>query len=136
VLDILIIKAEGTEAVQAAMAFVHRRLNGDAPVAPVSVQATPPHHPRILARAKPEPAHTEPRPSGSGPVLGRPGTLLDAVRKAVRESPRTNTEVFDALKREGYVTTSGSLGQMLSSLRKANEIYKDEELKWRVAVGH
>lgn len=156
-LHILVIEAEGTEAVQAAIAALAGRLHGTLPAATVPtprasiappsddsvkyrlaakqrMETAPPAKTRRIA---PRPRMDDPEEDEEAKPVRRPGdTLINAVHAAVREAPRTQTEIYDALCRGGYTTTSGSLQQMLSMLRKANKIYKDEDLKWQVAVGH
>lgn len=83
------------------------------------------------------PAQKKPRYApGSRVRVRAEGTLSAAIRAAVREAPRTNTEILDAVKREGFPTTdSNSVSTLLCQFRKANEIYKDEDLKWHMAAG-
>jgi len=130
---IVVVDAEGdAQALAAAMEMFAARLAGtrkdaaapaDVAVAPRAIVAPANKRMKRRALAAPVPAAAEEEPV----------TLVDMVRAAVRESPRTNAEVRDAVGRAG-----GKRDQVdgaLWALRKRNEIYKGEDLKWRFAAG-
>lgn len=95
----------------------------------------------MAALALPAPAMAAPvakrivKPRAAKAATEGGGTLTDAIRAAVRERPRTSPEVLDAVKRAGFDSDSRTVSTILCQRRKANEMYKDEDLKWRFAIG-
>ncbi len=104
------------------------------PAALPAPAAAPPVRRVLLAKKK---AATRPAFTLSdAPVPPAPPrqTLSQAIRDAVIESPRTLPEVMDAVRRNGFPQAdSSTVSTILCQRRRANEMYKDEDLKWHMA---
>lgn len=81
-----------------------------------------------LRKVKPKPVQSVPD--------GKPSTITDAVKQAVAETPRTNAEVLDFVKRAGFESDGSVVSTLLGQLRIKGYCYKsDEDLKWHLAAG-
>lgn len=61
-----------------------------------------------------------------------PMTVRDAVRKAITEAPRTNTEICDRVREMLPDSDNATVHTTLSQLRAKNEVAKGDDLKWRL----
>ncbi|MDE2097833.1 MAG: hypothetical protein KGL39_11340 [Patescibacteria group bacterium] len=141
---IVVVEASGaSSAISAAIAAFSGKLS--APAEAPRQTAAPVEEPRIQ-RALPAPRKAARRTAKTAramksatasPVFesNKPLSITDAIRAAVREAPRTNAEVLDAVRLMGINTESSTVSTILCQRRAANEMYKGEDLKWHFAKG-
>jgi hypothetical protein len=135
-----ILEVEGGALVmQEALRVVARLINetvAEPPPSPAIPAALPAPAPQKVSRQYKRRIKDAPAPQAKPPEPEKKMSMSEAIRQAIRESPRTNAEIHDAIKRMGIETDSSTVSTILCQQRALNKIYKGSDLKWHFAVGH
>lgn len=105
----------------------HEAHHGSAPadIERTTRRMAPPAVKKAVQTVKPTPA----KPWGAH--IG----LVDLIRQAIQDGPKSNQEIREWLEKRGHAFNSEQISSSLTGLRNRNEIYKDDgDLKWRPAV--